>query len=135
VRRPLPNLGHLLNISNPSLTHGAFVLVSGRIGAVYGHKNMLFLGAAWWILWTLINGFCTQSIISFAIARAFSGVGAAVVMPNVVAEIGITFPPGKLRNLTFGFFGFAAPVGGTFGCVLIGIFIQWTEWRYFFFTL
>jgi MFS family permease len=117
------------------LTQGAFVLVSGRIGAVYGHKTILLLGGAWWILWTLINGFCTESIISFAIARALSGIGAAIVMPNVVAEIGITFPPGKLRNLTFGFFGCGAPFGGTFGCVLIGLFIQWTEWRYFFFTM
>lgn len=117
------------------LTQGAFVLVTGRIGAVYGHKNILFVGGIWWILWTLITGFCTQSIISFAIARAFSGIGAAIVMPNVVAIIGITFPPGKMRNLTLGFFGFGAPVGGTLGCVLIGIFIQWTEWKFFFFTM
>ncbi|KAG0647147.1 putative MFS-type transporter [Hyphodiscus hymeniophilus] len=116
------------------LTQGAFVLATGRIGAVYGHKNILLLGGAWWVSWTLITGFCTKSIIAFAIARAFSGVGAAMAMPNIVAIIGITFPPGKMRNLTLGFFGFGAPVGGTIGCVLIGIFIQWTEWRYFFFT-
>lgn len=117
-----------------SLTQGAFVLISGRIGAVYGHKNTLFLGGAWWILWTVVNGFCTSSIISFSIARAMSGIGAAFVMPNVVAEIGVTFPPGKMRNLSLGFFGFGAPVGGTFGCLLIGIFIEWVQWKWFFFT-
>ena len=117
------------------LTQGAFVLVTGRIGAVYGHKNILLIGGAWWILWTLINGFCTKSIISFAIARACSGIGAAMAMPNIVAIIGITFPPGKMRNLTLGFMGFAAPVGGTIGCLLIGLFIECTQWNYFFFTM
>jgi MFS family permease len=117
------------------LTQGAFVLVTGRIGAVYGHKHVLFVGGIWWVTWMLINGFCTTSIITFAIARAFSGIDAAIVMPNIVGIIGITFPPGKMRNLTLGFFGFGAPVGGTIGCVLIGIFIQWTEWRFFFFTM
>jgi MFS family permease len=35
--------------------------------------------------------------------------------------------------MTLGLFNFAAPVGGTLGCLLIGIFIQWAEWRWFFF--
>jgi len=57
-------------------------------------------------------------------------------MPNAIAIIGITFPPGKMRNLSFGFFGFLAPVGGTFGCAVIGLFIQFTDsWRWFFFFL
>jgi len=73
---------------------------------VYGHKKTLLLGGAWWILWSLVNGFCTGSLVTFALARAFCGIGAALVMPNVVAIIGITFPPGKMRNLTFGLFGF-----------------------------
>jgi MFS family permease len=119
---------------NARLTQGAFVLVSGRIGAVYGHKKIVLVGGAWWTFWSLINGFCTGSIITFAIARACSGIGAAFAMPNVVAIIGITFPPGKMRNMTLGLFNFAAPVGGTLGCLLIGIFIQWAEWRWFFFS-
>jgi MFS family permease len=117
---------------NARMTQGAFVLVSGRIGAVYGHKNVLFTGGAWWIIWSLINGFCTGSIIPFAIARAMSGIGAAFVMPNAVAIIGITFPPGRMRNLSLGFFGFGAPVGGTLGCVIIALFTQWASWRWFF---
>ena len=115
------------------LTHGAFVLVSGRIGAVYGHKNILLVGGVWWILWSLINGFSTSSLVTFALARGFSGIGAALVMPNAVAVIGTTFPPGRMRNLSFGFFGFAAPVAGTLGCIVIGLFVEFAEWKWFFF--
>jgi len=64
-----------------------------------------------------------------------SGIGAALMMPNIVAIIGITFPPGRMRNLTFGCLGFGAPVGGVMGCILIGIFIQLATWRGFFFLL
>jgi len=28
------------------------------------------------VLWSMINGFCTGSLASFAIARAFAGIGA-----------------------------------------------------------
>lgn len=64
-----------------------------------------------------------------------SGIGAALVMPNVVAIRGMTFPPGRMRNLTVGLFGFGAPVGGTLGCVVIGMFIEWVEWKWFFFSV
>lgn len=83
----------------------------------------------------MINGFCTQSVVVFCVARAASGIGAAFVMPNVVAVIGISFPPGKMRNLCLGFFGFGAPVGGTLGVVLIGVCVEWVEWRWFFFIM
>lgn len=111
------------------------MLISGRIGAVYGHKNILLAGGTWWILWSLITGFCTKNLVTFAVARALAGIGAAFVTPNVVAIIGITFPPGKMRNLSLGFFGFGAPVGGTLGAVVIGLFIESAEWQWFFFFL
>jgi MFS family permease len=127
-----PNIDEILE---NSLTHGAFVLVSGRIGAVYGHQNTVLLGGAWWILWSVINGFCNQSLISFAIARAFAGVGAAFVMPNIVAIIGTTFPPGRMRNFTLGLFGFGCSVGGSLGAFFMGVFIEFVEWRWFFFAM
>jgi MFS family permease len=117
------------------LTHGAFVLISGRIGAVYGHKNVVLVGGAWWVAWSVVNGFCTRSLVTFAIARAFAGIGAAFVMPNIVAIIGITFAPGRMRNFTLGFFGFGCPVGGTLGAFFMGIFIKFAEWRWFFFSM
>ena len=85
------------------------MLVSGRLGAVYGHGNVLMLGGVWFILWTFINTFCS-SFISFNIVRGLSGVGGAMILPNAVAIIGITFPPGKQRNMCVGIFGAANPM-------------------------
>ena len=108
--------------------------MSGRLGAVYGHKPTLLLGAVWWVLWTMINGFC-NNFIAFNVARGMSGIGGALVVPNAVAIIGITFPPGRMRNRIIGFFGAAAPVGGWLGSMLSGVLTEQTPWKWLFFTL
>ncbi|PVI01554.1 MFS general substrate transporter [Periconia macrospinosa] len=116
------------------LTQGTFVLVSGRLGSVYGHKQMLLLGCAWFSLWSLLNMAC-RSFLSFNIARGFTGMGGALILPNAVAMIGITFPPGRSRNFCLGIFGAAAPIGGYVGAVLAGIFTMFTPWRFLFLFL
>ncbi len=75
---------------------------------------MLLLGAAWWIVWTLGNGFCND-FISFNVVRAVSGMGGAMVVPNAVAIVGMTFPPGRMRNRCLGLIGAGAPIGGWTG--------------------
>jgi len=96
------------------LTAGAFVIMSGRLGSIHGHARVLLLGASWWIVWSLANGFCND-FIAFNVVRAMSGVGGAMVVPNAVAIVGTTFPPGRLRNRCLGLIGAGAPVGGWAG--------------------
>ncbi|GAD97553.1 efflux pump antibiotic resistance protein, putative [Paecilomyces variotii No. 5] len=116
------------------LTQGTFVLISGRLGAVYGHRTVLIGGAIWFVIWTLANGFC-NNFVSFNVARAFSGIGGALIMPNAVALISSTIPPGKVRNITLGFFGASAPIGSYLGAIWAGIFVQYVKWNWIFFSL
>ncbi|KAI1206993.1 MFS general substrate transporter [Annulohypoxylon truncatum] len=115
------------------LTQGTFVLISGRFGAVYGHKNMLLLGSLILIIFTFACGFC-NSFVAFNAMRAVSGIGGAFVMPNAVAMIGITNPPGFARNLSLAFFGASAPIGGWLGALVTGGFLQSTPlvWLFVF---
>ncbi|KAI1372347.1 MFS general substrate transporter [Hypoxylon crocopeplum] len=115
------------------LTQGTFVLVSGRFGAVYGHKNMLLLGSLFLIVFTLVCGFC-NNFVAFNVIRALSGIGGAFIMPNAVAMIGITNPPGFARNLSLAFFGASAPIGGYIGALITGGFMQNTPlvWMFVF---
>lgn len=116
------------------LTQGTFVLISGRLGAVYGHRNVLIAGAAWFVIWTLANGFCTTFVL-FNAGRAISGIGGALIMPNAVALISTTIPPGKVRNVTLGFFGASAPIGGYLGALWAGILIRFVNWQWVFFSM
>ncbi|RYP21346.1 hypothetical protein DL765_002247 [Monosporascus sp. GIB2] len=100
-------------------------------GAVYGHKNMLLLGCAALIVFTFACGFCGD-FIAFNLMRALSGIGAAFIMPNAVAMIGITNPPRFTRNLSLAFFGASAPIGGYLDGLIVGGFLKSTSMVWMF---
>ena len=116
------------------LTQGAFVLVSGRLGTVFGHKKMLTFGAVWWIFWTLATPYAT-GIVGVSIMRALAGIGGGIMVPNAVALLTVTIPPGRSRSLALAIFTARGPVGGAGGATLVGFFMQWTDWRWLFFFL
>src|SRR6266571_3695124 len=119
-----------------SLTQGTFVLMAGRLGAVYGHKNLLLLGGLWFTVFTIINGFI-KNFIAFNTIRALAGIGGGIILPNAVAMIAITNPPGKARNLSLGFFGASAPIGGYLGGIIVGLFLKYSQikWCFLFLAL
>ncbi|KAJ5394815.1 uncharacterized protein N7487_009118 [Penicillium crustosum] len=75
-----------------ALTQGTFVLVSGRLGDVYGHRELVLVGGAWLTICTLANAFC-NNFFAFVTMRALAGLGGALIMPNAVAMISSTNPP------------------------------------------
>lgn len=121
--------------SSYPLTQGSIVLVSGRLGAVFGHKKLLTIGCAWWVFWNMATAAYGGTIISISIMRALAGIGGGLIVPNAVALLTITFPPGQQRNLSLALFASMGPVGGAGGCVIIGIFLQWLHWTWIFFFL
>ncbi|KAL6903890.1 MFS general substrate transporter [Trichoderma evansii] len=121
--------------SSYPLTQGTCVLVSGRLGAVFGHKNLLTIECTWWVFWNMATAAYGGTIISVSIMRALAGIGGGLIVPNAVALLTITFPPGKRRNLSLALFASMGPVGGTGGCFIVGIFIQWLHWTWLFFFL
>ncbi|KAL2829447.1 major facilitator superfamily domain-containing protein [Aspergillus cavernicola] len=114
------------------LTQGTFVLASGRLGDVYGHRKLLLGGGAWLILCTFLSTFVYDNFFAFVTMRALAGIGGACIMPNAVAMVTITNPPGRVRNLSLGFFAASAPVGGWVSAVLLGGLMEGVHWRWFF---
>ncbi|KAK9775850.1 putative Major facilitator superfamily-domain-containing protein [Seiridium cardinale] len=125
-----PDKANWMPASYP-LTQSAFVLICGRLGAVYGHKRLTLLGCLIFSVFSLVNAFC-KSYESFIVARALTGVGGGLFMPNAVSMITIMIPPGRLRNLFLGFFAASPPLGAMVGSVLTGVFIQSIGWKWLF---
>ncbi|CEJ54381.1 hypothetical protein PMG11_00697 [Penicillium brasilianum] len=118
------------------LTQGTFVLISGRLGDVYGYRELVLAGGAWLAITTLASAFCGKAFFAFLAMRALGGLGGALIMPNAVAMISSTNPPGRVRNLSLGLFAASAPMGGYFGALFLGAFMENTDWKWFFvFTL
>ena len=67
--------------------------------------------------------------------RALSGIGGAFMVPNCIALLTITFPPGRMRNISVGLFGAMAPIGAAGGSVFPGFFVQLLPWKWLFFFL
>lgn len=116
-----------------SLTVGTFILVSGRMGDIWGHRLMFVTGFLWFALWSLLAGFSVWSNrIFFDCCRAFQGIGPAMLLPNAVAIFGRTYKPGLRKAMAFSLFGATAPGGYIVGAAFSSIFAQlvWWPWGY-----
>ena len=127
-----------------ALTVGTFILPSGRLGDVYGHKLLFIIGWAWFALSSLLCGFAPMiqqsparmgGSIFFVVARALQGIGPAIVMPNGLALMGTTYPPGKKKNMLFALFGACAPAGFVIGATFSSLLAQKGEWAWGFWVM
>ncbi|KAL6872941.1 major facilitator superfamily domain-containing protein [Trichoderma novae-zelandiae] len=105
------------------LTQGSFVLISGRLGTVFGHKRIMTRGASIWIFCTLDTAYGTN-IVGVSFMRGLAGIGGGLLVPNAVALLTITFPPGRQRSLALALFASMGPVSGARGCVFNDFFLH-----------
>ncbi|KAF2742055.1 MFS general substrate transporter [Sporormia fimetaria CBS 119925] len=110
-----------------SLTVGTFILISGRLGDLFGHKQVYTVGWIWLAVWSGFAGFSgyTHSQVFFDICRAMQGVGPALLMPNALALLGLQYVDGsKEKNFAFAAFGALAPSGFVIGATFGSLFAQ-----------
>ncbi|ANB11103.1 Amf1p [Sugiyamaella lignohabitans] len=102
-----------------SLTAGTFIVSSGRLGEIYGHKNLFVIGYAWLFVFTLIAGISSysNSSIFFSVCRGLQGLGCAILLPNGLAIFGMLYPAGSRKNIVFALFGAVAPGGFVLGAI------------------
>lgn len=122
----------MLTANHPRCTVGAFVLITGRLGDLYGFKNLFIIGWLWLAIWSLAAGFAPNAIC-FDIFRALSGIGPSILMPNAAALLANGWKEQWKKNLAFAVFGAVAPGGFLVGAAVGSFIIQqggsW-EWIY-----
>lgn len=113
-----------------SLTVGTFILLSGRLGDIFGYKRVLLVGLAWFSLWSMIAGLSAYSNFTLAVfSRVLQGIGPALCLPNAVAVLGVSYPPGHRKAMVFAFFGAVAPIGGVVGgAIASALELVWWPW-------
>ncbi|CCG22997.1 hypothetical protein CORT_0D01490 [Candida orthopsilosis Co 90-125] len=117
-----------------SLTVGTFILVSGRLGDLYGYKKLYIIGYLWFGVFSLLCGFTgfTTSNVFLSTMRGLQGIGPAIMMPNSQALIGNFYPNGRRKNMCFALFGAVAPSGFIVGALFSGLFTDrvWWPWTF-----
>lgn len=119
-----------------SLTVGTFIMISGRLGDIFGHRRVFAFGYVWLGVWSCFAGFSayTRSQIFFDLCRAMQGIGPALLMPNALALFGRAYPPGIKKNIVFSIFGSLAPAGFVIGATFGSLFAQLVWWPWAFWS-
>src|SRR3954463_5005117 len=98
-------------IAGYGLTFGGFLMLGGRVGALYGRRRVFAAGLALFALTSLACGLAGSGPALVA-ARAAQGLGAAALAPSALAILATTRPPGPGRDRAVAIWTAAAAGGG-----------------------
>ncbi|MBB2948863.1 EmrB/QacA subfamily drug resistance transporter [Actinoplanes lutulentus] len=112
-----------------ALAFGSLLLIGGRLGDLYGRKQMFVTGLAGFAVASALGG-AAGSFTLLVIARAGQGVFAALLAPAALALLSTTFTDPKERGKAFGIFGAVAGAGAGLGLLLGGALTEWLSWRW-----
>ncbi|KAF9946934.1 hypothetical protein BGZ72_011013 [Mortierella alpina] len=115
-----------------ALAYGAFLLIGGRLGDLFGHRRIYILGVTWFSIWAVVNGFAKDPIV-MSVGRALQGMGAGFTVPSALAILTTTYPVGPERTQALAVFGGTGAVGSVIGVLLGGIFGSTIGWRWIFY--
>ena len=120
-----------LIIATYSLTYAIFLITGGRLGDIFGRKRLFILGMSVFTISSATCGLAPSPLILIT-SRAFQGVGAALMYPQILSIIQVTFS-GQKRVSALGIFagvnGFATVVAQLLGGFLIALNLAGLSWR------
>jgi len=111
-----------LMIAGYGLTYAVFLITGGRLGDIYGRKRMFLIGATGFTLASTLCGLAPTPSTLIA-ARILQGITGAVMFPQVLSIIQVSFPP-RERTIAFSIFGIVMGIGSFAGNVLGGFLID-----------
>ncbi len=120
-------------ISAYALTFGGFLLLGGRAADLFGHRRVFMAGLGLFVLASLVGGLAHLQWVLIS-ARAFQGLGAAIVSPAALSILTTTFTEGQERNRALSIWGAIAAGGFAAGVLLGGILTDALSWRWVMFV-
>ena len=143
VNLALPAIGNGLRTTGGQLqlivscyasAYAVFLITGGRLGDLYGRKQMFMAGMTGFIIASAICGFAPNGSI-LILGRILQGASAAVMAPQVLATIRTIFSVAeqpRIIGLYGSVFGFASIVGQLFGGALITLHPLGLTWQSIF---
>ena len=142
VNVALPSIQTDLKISDDSLQwivnaytlfFGGFLLLGGRAADLLGRRNLFIAGVALFSAASLVNGLA-QSEGMLIVARAFQGLGGALLSPAALAVITTSFSEGPERTKALSVWAAVASGGAAAGLLLGGVLTELLSWQWIFFV-
>jgi EmrB/QacA subfamily drug resistance transporter len=120
-------------ISAYALFFGGFLLLGGRSADLLGRRRIFLGGLVVFTLSSLFAGLA-WSEASLIAARAFQGLGAAIITPAALSILSTTFHEGRERNVALGVWGAVGGFGAAAGVLMGGILTDALSWEWIFFV-
>src|SRR5438552_6673174 len=118
------------------IAYATLVVTGGRLGDIYGTKNVFIAGVLGFTLTSLWCGLA-QSGPELIMARLAQGASAALMVPQVLATIHLLFAD-SARGRAFGIYGIVLGLSGAAGFLLGGMLVTLDlaglGWRAVFFV-
>jgi len=112
-----------------AVVFGGFLLAAGKAADLWGQRRVFLAGLALFTAASLAGGLA-QNLGQFVAARAFQGLGAALLSPTAFALVLGLFERPESRRRAVGLWsavsGVAVPLGGLLG----GLLVATTGWRW-----
>jgi EmrB/QacA subfamily drug resistance transporter len=119
-------------VSAYALTFAGLLLLGGRAADLLGRRRVFMVGV---VLFTLASLLCGLAWSGEALigARAFQGIGAAVMTPTALSIITTLFQEGAERNKALGIWGALGGFGATTAWLIGGPLVDGLGWEWIFF--
>ncbi len=115
-----------------TLTFAAFILTGGKLADLFGRRLMFNVGLAIFTISSFVCGWAGDINVLIG-ARAFQGVGAAIMIPSTLSIVTAVFPP-RERGTAIGVWAGTAGMALAIGPLLGGILTQQLSWHWIFFV-
>lgn len=141
VNVALPSIKNGLGFTDTSLawvvnayliSFGGFLLLTGRIGDLYGNKKLFLFGIASFTFFSLTSGLASSQIV-LLLSRIGQGISGAIIMAISLSLVVSTYQDLKMRAKAMGVFGAVLAGGGSVGVFLGGLITDTLGWHWIFF--
>lgn len=111
-----------LVVSACFIAYGALLITAARLGAGFGRRRILLIGTVLFTAASLACGIAPGPIVLIA-ARLVQGAGTAMMVPQVLASIQLSFD-GRARRRALGLYSVALSAGAVAGQVAGGLLVS-----------
>ena len=115
-----------------SLLYAVLLITSGRLGDIFGPRNMFAAGIVVFTIASALSGLA-QDPIQLILARGAQGFGAAMLAPQGL-PIMLSLFPAERRGGVFAIYGSLAGLAVLLGPVLGGFIVTHFGWRWIFYV-
>jgi len=123
-----------LVVASYTLAYAVLLVTGGRLGDLYGRKRLFFLGVGSFTVFSALCGLAPNALL-LIVFRMFQGAAAALMFPQVLSFIQVSFDPGE-RPRAFGYYtavsGLGSILGQVFGGFLLAVNLFDLGWRSIF---